>query len=171
MVAKSTLQLQLRRVGFRSYIRGRGELKELNKILEPGESILECVHGYYQGGSGLLVITDWRILLIDKRAFFLNLEEIKYDCLSEVLLKKDFLQATLFLKCNKNRLTFKSPSDARLKSAAANIMEIREKYYSGAEFEPESIKKATLSKPYLNPGWRPHHTGLFIRPKKSKFVR
>lgn len=69
-----------------SYIRfvGRPALRELPKILVDGEKIKHCLNIRYEGGVALLCVTNFRVLLIDKKPFFLMLEDIRYDMIMEV---------------------------------------------------------------------------------------
>ena len=114
-MGNKTLHQQLTDLSLRFRIFGRAEVKELRKILRADESILNCLYGYYQGGSGILVATDKRILLIDKRAFFLNIEEMNYIDINEIVAEHSFLQATLKVGTAKKKLEFRSVSDARIK--------------------------------------------------------
>lgn len=164
MVAKRATLSQLRNLGFHARIFGRGEVKELNKILRPGESIIECAHGYYQGGSGLLVLTDARVLLVDRRPFFLNVEEMSYDELSKSEVDTSILNATLFVSLRNKKLVFQSFSDARLKRINFYLNEMIEK--SPAEV---STRQPLFTRPYLDPAWRPHHNTIVNRPRLTKY--
>ena len=166
MVARRSLKNQLNRIGFHAWIFGRSELKELRKVLEPGESILQCAFGYYQGGSGLMVVTDGRLLLIDKRPFFLNLEEMKADVINDAVVTTNGFQATLYLRCNRRQMSFSSFSDARLKRLAEHVREMAYKEKKDLITE----ERIVLKKPYLDPAWRPHHTSILSRPRKTKYT-
>jgi hypothetical protein len=48
------------------------------------EKIVAAAPGRYFSGLALLVATDQRLLLIDKRAFFMNVEDTRYDMISEI---------------------------------------------------------------------------------------
>jgi hypothetical protein len=65
--------------------------------LEDHEKIVALVPGRYFGGSALLVATDHRVLLIDKRTFYLTLEDIRYDMISEIDFSARMLDATLHI--------------------------------------------------------------------------
>ena len=174
MVAKRSLQAQLRRLKLRFLILGRGEVKELQRILRPGEFIHHCVYGFYQGGSGLLVATDDRLLLIDKRPFFVNLEEFSYEQLRDVDFAQRLLQGTLYLQAGLRKLTFRSISDARLKKAKLYIEQVIEQSKHEDITDTPTIKAFVVAsgaiQPYLNPAWRPRHTTL-ARQRPSKFYR
>src|ERR1700690_4438056 len=67
MVSKKSVVEQLKKIGFKHEAWGRGEVRELHNILIPDEEIVECVNGIYEGGFALLVATNVRVLLIDKK--------------------------------------------------------------------------------------------------------
>jgi hypothetical protein len=71
------------------------ELRELEHILMDDERIVALVPGRYFGGYALLIATDHRVLLIDKRSFFLTLEDIRYDMISEVDFSARMFDSTL----------------------------------------------------------------------------
>jgi hypothetical protein len=46
----------------------------------PGEEIYELVNGIYEGGFAIVVATDVRLLLIDKKPMnYLNVEDLRFD--------------------------------------------------------------------------------------------
>lgn len=168
MVAKKSLTNQLRQIGYRFRTFGRTEINELRRILEPGELIIQCVYGYYQGGSGLLVATDKRVLLVDKRPFYLYVENHSYDTITQIDFASHMLQGVLYFQAGLKRLIFKSVSDARLAKLCSYVQDKIDSIE-----KPEIISQVASnlnSKPYLNPAWRPHHiTFLRSRPRPSKF--
>lgn len=161
MVSKISVKSQLRRIGHRFRVFGRAEANELKNILVPGESILQCAYGHYHGGSGLLVATDQRIVLVDKRAFYLNVESMSYDKLNHIDYKQDKLHGVLYIQSGIKRVIFRSMSDARLKEirkkADEFIETLSKNIFSELETENTAKKGAFSRKPYLNPAWRPHH--------------
>jgi len=48
------------------------------------ETIVALACGRYFGSFALLVATDQRLLLIDKRVFFMTIEDSRYDMISEI---------------------------------------------------------------------------------------
>jgi hypothetical protein len=48
------------------------------------ENIIALTCGRYFGSFALLVATDQRLLLIDKRVFFMTIEDSRYDMISEI---------------------------------------------------------------------------------------
>jgi len=168
MVAKKSIDVQLQQIDNKLRVFGRTELKQLRRILNPGETIGQCVYGFYQGGSGLLVATDKRVLLIDKRPFYLYVEDHSYDSVSRVDFVSRMLQGVLYFETDSKLIIFKSVSDAKLSK-----LEI---YVQGRISKQENLTdsptviSSVVKKPYLNPAWRPHHvTAQYRRPRLSKF--
>lgn len=168
MVSKTSLRGQMRSIGQKFRIFGRAEAGELKNVIQPDERIIQCAYGYYHGGSGLLVATDKRLLLIDKRPFFLNLESIQYEQIRDIDFTPKMLQGILFIETGPKKLIFRSISDARLKNICTFINEkienIEKPIFAALYSAP-----AVPSRPYLNPAWRPHHLTVLPRPRPSKF--
>lgn len=170
MVASRTIKSQLSRLHLRCWVFGRAEAKELRKILKPGEVIVHCAHGYYHGGSGLLVATNERLLLIDKRPFFLNLEEMQYQNIKGSEIIQHMLTATINIQAGYKNLRFKSVSDARLKQISHYIneeIEFARRRFAKALTNSKLLRGS--SKPYQNPGWSPHHPAVLPRRRPTKF--
>lgn len=167
MVAKRSIYSQLRAIGLRFKIYGRAEVQQLHSILLPGEIIQHCVYGYYIGGSGLLVATTERLLLIDKRPLYLHLEELSYDSIDESLIRRKLLQATFFVRSGKKRLKFRSLSDARMKQLYRYVQKRQ------AEAERDIRDSIAVVKQVNNgfvqhPAWRPHAPHM-LRRRPGKF--
>ena len=160
MVDHNEVLAQLSMLGLRFRFFGRAEVRELANIINEGEQIKHCVYGSYQGGSALLVATSSRVLLIDKRPFFLNLEDIRYEMMNEVYFAGRLLNAKVRLHSGNKVLEFTSLSDARLR-----------KLYS---FTQDQITKARqlehmveATRPAAGE-WRPYT--LLGRPRVSKYT-
>jgi len=95
MVHISEIEAQVSQLGVRLSRWFRAELRELQHILMDHEKIIAVVPGRYFGGFALLVATDQRLLLIDKRTFFMNFEDIRYDMISETDYNSRFFDCTL----------------------------------------------------------------------------
>jgi hypothetical protein len=167
---KDSVNQQLRRLGLRFRFFGRSEIKELVSILHPNETIVQVVYGFYPGGSGLLVLTEERLLLIDKRSFFIYTENISFGHVQNLIFERRYLQGTLRLYTASKELIFKSISDARLRDIEVYINE----------------KVSTLDRPmiaslrqfnevdshgYSNKHrvWQTRHVAFLPRPRPSKF--
>lgn len=97
MVHISEIQSQLTRLGIRLTRWFNPELKELQRILMDNEKIIAAAPGRYFSGLALLVATDQRLLLIDKRTFFMTVEDTRYDMVSEVDFSTRFYDSTVHI--------------------------------------------------------------------------
>jgi hypothetical protein len=95
MVHISIIEAQLSKLGFRASRWFRPEIKELQHILMDEEELVGCVQGRYFGGFALLVATDRRLLLIDKKIPYLSIEDIRYDMISEINYNSQWLDSTI----------------------------------------------------------------------------
>ena len=59
------------------------------------EEIVSLACGRYYGSFALLVATDQRLLLIDKRVFFMTIEDTRYDMISEIDYNSQAYNATV----------------------------------------------------------------------------
>ena len=84
MVHPSIIEARLGELGFRANRWFRPEIHELQHILMDDEKIIALACGRYFGSFALLVATDQRLLLIDKRVFFMTIEDSRYDMISEI---------------------------------------------------------------------------------------
>jgi hypothetical protein len=84
MVHPSIIEARLGELGFKASRWFKAEICELEKILMDDEKIIALACGRYFGSFALLVATDQRLLLIDKRVFFMTIEDSRYDMISEI---------------------------------------------------------------------------------------
>lgn len=123
MVDHGSVLQQLKQLGLRYRFFGVSETQELANVLNPHEQIYHCIFGFYQGGSALLVATNSRLLLVDKRPFFLNLEDIRYEMINEVDFAGRLLDAAVSLHTGNKQLRFRSFADARLRSLCGFVQD------------------------------------------------
>lgn len=121
MVTLQEVDAQLERVGLRNKFFGRPEVRELCHILAPGEVIQHAVNGQYEGGFAMMLATNRRILLIDKKPWFLTMEDIRYDMVSEVDYYARLLDSTVHLITIGKKLTFTSWRQHRLRELVRYI--------------------------------------------------
>lgn len=108
MVDIKIVDAQLERVGMKNKFFGRPEVRELCHILSPNETIQHAVNGQYEGGFAMMLATDRRILLIDKKPWFLTMEDVRYDMVQEVDYYARLLDATVTLITFSKQLSFRS---------------------------------------------------------------
>lgn len=123
MVQPQIVEEQLRRIGANFKFWNKPELRELPKILFEGEEINHVVSGHYEGGFAILVSTNLRIILIDKKPLFLTLEDIRYERISDVELNHRLLDATLRLGALTKNLSFTGYNPARMRAMTLYIQE------------------------------------------------
>jgi len=78
------VQQELIGAGITKYGLIKMETRHLPSIIHDDEHIGGVVYGRYEGGSGMLVATDKRLLFLDHKPFFNVTEDISYDVLSGV---------------------------------------------------------------------------------------
>jgi hypothetical protein len=123
MIHKKEVAFQLAALGIQFRFFGRPEIRELANVLNPGEQIHHIVNGFYQGGMALLVSTNRRLLLVDKKPLFLNLEDIRYEMISELDYVARFLDSTINLSMSNKQLSFRSYNGARLRELCAFVQD------------------------------------------------
>ena len=107
---------QLSNVNYKRHFWVNPEIDELANILMPSEEIVECVSGTYEGGSALLVVTNERLLLIDKKALqFLTIEDMRFDKINQIDYSYRLLAAYLNINSGLKNLKFSSMNKARLR--------------------------------------------------------
>ena len=95
MVHPSIIEARLGELKFRFSPWFRPEIQELQHILMDHEKIVALACGRYFGSFALLVATDQRLLLIDKRVFFMTIEDTRYDMISEIDYNSQVYSATV----------------------------------------------------------------------------
>lgn len=121
MVELKKVEAQLSKVGMKNRFFGKPEVRELCHILAPNEIIQHAVLGQYEGGFALMVATDRRVLLIDKKPWFLTMEDIRYDMVSEVDFYARLLDSTVSLITFSKTLQFTSWRRDRLRALVRYI--------------------------------------------------
>ena len=137
-------EVSWQKIGFGGGRFNQAEIKELENILLPDETIYECVNGYYEGGVALLVATDIRVLLIDKKPMgFLNVDDVRFDMISDIDYSHRIVGAQININCGMRNLLFKSYNQARLRKAIGHIQQRM------SEMKKELTLHATVQKKHL----------------------
>ena len=130
MVDRKVIEDQLKAIGADFHFWGRAEARELRRILVPGEQIVHCLNGRYEGGFAMICSTDRRLLLIDKKPLFLTVEDIRYDMISEVDYNHRLVDATVNVCTVNKKLRFTSFHNDKLRDLTSyvqdRIMETRQ---------------------------------------------
>lgn len=124
MVDREYISSQIAKIGFGTGRINRAEIRELENILMSDETIYECVNGYYEGGVALLVATDIRVLLIDKKPLgFLNVDDMRFDMISDIDYSHRIVGAQININCGMRNLVFKSYNQPRLRKTIGHIQQ------------------------------------------------
>lgn len=156
MIALSNIEAQLAKAGCRISSWGRAEVKELCNILTPGETIVQALNGYYDNGFALLVATDQRLLLVDRKPMFLTLDAISYSMIQEVLLNYRLLNSTIHIYTSNKVLIFSSWNHHRLRMilnhTQQKVLEVRayQGYMNpqGYAPQPQPMSVPTVPQPH-----------------------
>lgn len=122
MVSAQAVDEQLKHIGFNKHSWGRAEVQELPNVILPDEEIYECVNGIYEGGFALLVATDVRVLLVDKKPFnFLTVEDLRFDMINEIDYYHRLFGAYISITSGDKNLRFRSYNKARLRKLINHV--------------------------------------------------
>jgi hypothetical protein len=124
MVHRKVIDQQLHEIRFGASIWNQAEIKELPNIIHEGEKISECVNGFYEGGVALLVATEMRVLLVDKKPLnFLNVEDLRFDMINEIDYNHRLTGATITISTGSKTLRFRSYNQGRLRNLINLVQE------------------------------------------------
>jgi len=139
MVTITTVEKQLKDIGCSLRFWWRPEIRELANTLMADELIAGCVNGHYTGGSALLVVTNHRLLLIDRKPMFLTVEDIRFDMIAEIDYNARLLNSTVFVVTPTRKLAFSSRKPIHLRKildyTQQRVMEIRQ-HFLQRQFTP-----------------------------------
>lgn len=132
MITLQQVESQLESIGANYKFWGRAEIVELQHILIPGERIQACLNGRYTGGFATFIATDQRLLLIDKKIFFLTVEDMRYDMINEVDFSAQLFSGTIKVCTPTKTLQFTNYRPKVLRKLAAyiqqRVMQVRHQY-------------------------------------------
>ena len=122
MVSKESVQIQLKQIGFSHITWGKSEVDELPNIILPEEVIYECVNGYYEAGFSLLVATNFRVLLIDKKPLsYLTVLDLRFDMINEIEYSHRLMSAQITISTGSKTLIFRSYNKLRLRKLIEHV--------------------------------------------------
>lgn len=124
MVDAKSVHTQLKRLKFDIRGWGRAEINELPNILSPDEKIYECVNGIYEGGFALLVATNVRVLLVDKKPLnFLTVEDLRFDMINQIDYNHRLMGASITISTGYKTLKFTSYNKPRLRKLISHVQD------------------------------------------------
>lgn len=122
MVSLQSIQAQLKRLGFSAVSWGKTEVDELPNIILPEEVIYECVNGIYEAGFCLLVATNFRVLLVDKKPLnFLTVLDLRFDMINEIEYSHRLIGAQITIITGLKTLHFRSYNKTRLRKLIDHV--------------------------------------------------
>ncbi len=144
MVDLDYIKAQLRSINFDPGRFNNAEIRELPNIILPDETIYECVNGFYEGGFALLVATNIRVLLIDRKPMgFLNVDDLRFDMISDIDYSHRILGAQISIHCGTRNLTFKSYNQHLLRKLIGHVQ------HRMAEIKKDQQEQASLQMQHL----------------------
>ncbi len=152
MKALGEIELELSRLGVHNRFWGKPEINELENILNHEEKIAKAVNGRYNGGFCLVVATDRRLLLIDKKMWFLSIEDVRFDMISELDYCARLLDSTLSVRTINKIMRVTSIRQKMLRQLTGylqdRVMELRQMSIQtdGGQHLPQVV---TQSLPYI----------------------
>lgn len=145
MLSSKSVTKQLRQIKCDYAVWGRSEIHELSGILMDNERIMQAVNGYYDGGFALLCITNYRVLVVDKKPFLLTVEDLRYDMIAEVDYSARIFTSVLHVYTPMRTLMFTSWSMSRLRTSMnyiqQRVMELRNNDYLASQFATAVAQK------------------------------
>jgi hypothetical protein len=172
MVHISVIEARLAKLGFKASLWFKPEIKELQHILMDNEQIVGAVAGRYFGGFALLVATDRRILLIDKKLPYVSVEDIRYDMISEIDYSARLFDATITIFTVNKQHRFNSWKHKHhlrklTQYARQRVMEVRQ--YQGSSQTQDIIQ--TVKGPSLSQAYNYNQLLQFSPPLLPQTVR
>ncbi|HUB93113.1 MAG TPA: PH domain-containing protein [Verrucomicrobiae bacterium] len=154
MVSLREVEDQLKHVGCNFKLWGRSEIRELCNILMPDEKIAQAVNGSYEGGFAMLVVTSYRVLLVDRKPMLLTIEDVRYDMMAEVDFHNRLMGATVRICTPMRDLVFSSWSNLRLRRCVnyvqQRVAEIRQHGITMQQIQAQQVG-VPQPMPGLNP--------------------
>lgn len=139
MISKQAVEEQLKRIGCNFRFWGRSEINELGRILMEDEVIAQCVNGEYSNGFAMLVATNHRLLLVDKKPLlYLTVEDVRYDMITEFNYNHRMMNAAINIYTANKTLAFTSWNQHRLRKlmeyAQARVLEMHQHQHLAQQF-------------------------------------
>lgn len=160
MVHPSLIEARLGNLGFRTSRWFKAEINELQHILMQDEEIISLACGRYFGSFALLVATDQRLLLIDKRVFFMTIEDTRYDMISEIDYNAQAYNATVTIYTMNKTHKFTSIKYKRQLRELTNyvqrrVWEFRQQQPGATDLPTAQVQSSTRQLPQFNLSLKP----------------
>jgi hypothetical protein len=151
MVQLSVIEARMTQLGIKISSFFRPEIRELSTILTDNEKIVSLVPGRYFGGYALMVATDHRLLLIDKRTFYLTVEDIHYDMISEIDFNVRLIDASLQIHTMNKQHRFSTRYKNHLRRLTDYVQQqiIQKRHYQQRQREMELMPPEQKARAFL----------------------
>lgn len=110
---------QLHRLGFWARWWGRGEVAELPRILNDNEQILDVTGGICETGYAIMLLTDYRLIFVDKSFFHCRFDEVMLNMVGSVEYDTGMLAGKLQVTYRGGDLHLRAVPNARLRRFSA----------------------------------------------------
>lgn len=148
MLSPIIVRNQLRNINASFPFFGKPEIEELPKILVEGEVIQHIINGRYEGGFAILCATNLRLLLVDKKIFFLTVEDIRYDMIAELDYGHQLVGATIHVRSFSKDLKYQCFKKKQLRDFTSFVQKrVMEQRQHQADFSQSHIPIQTFNKP------------------------
>jgi hypothetical protein len=143
MISHRELTRQIRLAGFHNTLIGWSAIRQLPVLLDDNEVIQRVVSGLYEGGHGVLVATDKRMIFLDKKIMSCRIEDVHYDMVSDVEHFLGILTARIKVHCISGTIELTSLSHHQVRAMAvfvdARINELRQSRAIWAQMTQQQI--------------------------------
>ena len=128
-----------------AHLLGRREINDLPNILSDDEHIRSALQGRYEGGQGLLVATDRRLVFVDKKLIGnrVKVEDFPYDSISSIKYELEMLMATVTIFASGNEADIEQiiPKDLA-RSFCETVRSLISKGKDGVSVQHESMSSS-----------------------------
>lgn len=173
MADAQLVKQQLKKVGADAGLLYRAEHRELPHILFDQEQIINVINGTYSGGLAILCATDKRILLVDKKPFYMTMEDVRYDMISDVMFNNRLLNSTLLLGTMHKSITFKSFNQTRIRNFTSfvqqKVMEVRTSHHMYPTTEQAMQQQIGAFGTPVKQVRNPYNMPVMIRNRANKY--
>lgn len=172
MVEASEVSRQLKRLKVNFQFWCRGEIRELPRVLFEGEQLEHVIMGRYEAGFALFCATDRRVLLIDKKPFYLTIEDVRYDMISDVQYNHRLIDATVRLGTVHKTISFTGYNHNKLRDFTNYIQQqvMCYRQQDGSPMEPNQLQTQNEPQPRTNPAYVVPAIQQAMRPAIAKLI-
>jgi len=122
MISQEIVNQQLQRIGVGSLPLVKSELAELPQMMIPGEEIEQLLAGRYIAGYAIMVATNYRLLIIDKKlGGGLIFEDVPFDMIAEIQYVHTPFSTQLTVHARSKKIVFKAFGERPVREFAQHL--------------------------------------------------